>query len=288
MGWLSTDIVELIVGELKGDRKALQTCSLLSTQWVEPAQRLLFCAVELENRERFETLLSILDARPYLGKHIRDITLSQDGHDRAWFKVPPPGGLIALSERVSCVEKLAISNMVWSDLHPGLRQCLLSGPLTRMACKVHFHNCTFDNDYNFLELLHAYPRLDGLKVQYTEWESPPASTTYRGVPALHRPLKELSLLSPLYSTDPIVQRGFVASLPLQCLEKVTLALYDEHDAGFANTIFQVAGSSMQHITLRDVDRARKSPHLSPIIVPKVKSYFKLSFSPQFKASYNVA
>lgn len=75
MSGLNTDLVSLIVSHLEEDFEALRARALVSVQWVEPAQRLIFQTVQLEDVKRFETLVHILEGNPSLSKHIHNIAL---------------------------------------------------------------------------------------------------------------------------------------------------------------------------------------------------------------------
>lgn len=119
-----------------------------------------------------------------------------------------------------------------------------------------------------MEFLEACPLLDRLNIEFTKWRLPPetpARAKHSVDVSLRRSLKELTLLSsPILGIDPVPNRSFVPSFPLQYLEKITISLYSELEANFANNLFQLARSSLLCVTLGETSEAPFLPKLNSL------------------------
>jgi hypothetical protein len=166
MADLPSEIVDLIVDELSGDRPSLLAASLVKRSWVPRSQSHLFRRVVIPHGQAFDRLWISTKGCEHVGQFIRELHIERDSggsNNATTWPVPPADLAAALLPRLPSLTALTLQGVSFystvsgaSIAHPRLRHLTLercaflpAWQLIRMMGDLaalqtlHLHMCTF-------------------------------------------------------------------------------------------------------------------------------------------------
>jgi hypothetical protein len=268
---LSTDLLELIVDELAGEKSALSACALASSVLRRPARHHLFSNVSVTSVDRATALADILDGDPALGASILSLHATYRPPVIAWHSAVGHAGLIcALLPRLPRLATLkfsAIKILAFGRVRgAGALAAVLPASLRRLA----FAWCQLANGADFITLITAAPGLRSLGVISCDWFPPvisPEGVTY----ASTLKLEDFQLVSKR-GIETQIDHGWLSIVSTHGLISLTATLYGSTGVPFWQARIDQAGAVMRKLVLVHYNLSGEPWSTLSLAIPSSRSY----------------
>jgi hypothetical protein len=243
---LSTELLDMVMDHLAGDKPALFTCALASSILRRRARHHLFSAIEISSLARATALADLLDADPALGASVASLSASIWPRRDIWISASGRTGLCALLSRVPHLVTLTFDSVDFTAFERECGVVALATALPASLRRLRLCYCKFGRDGGELGvvLLSGAPRLRSLVVDSCEWTSSAASES-----VACEPVAEPEDLHFIYSGRTEPNRSWLSSVSGRRLVSLTVMLNRAGDVPFWQVQIDQAGTVMRKMIL---------------------------------------
>jgi hypothetical protein len=249
---LSTDLLELVVDELAGEKPALSACALASSVLRRRARHHLFAAVEVTSLARATALADFLDADPALGASIVSLMAWDGPPKHAWIGGPVRTSLYTLLQRLPHLAALEFSNVDFVVLEPKCSVGTLAAAFPASLRRLAFSTCDFATDADPVSLITAAPHLQRLTLNGCAWPPSSAAPECEAYPPAAQ-LETFDLISIWGQTE--VVRPWLSVIPAHRLVSLTVTLYGSNDVPFWQARIDQAGPTLRKLVLMNYNHS---------------------------------
>jgi hypothetical protein len=243
---LSTDVLELVVDELAGDKISLAACTFASSVLRRRARHHLFSAIHFTSLARATALADLLDADPALGGSVASLYAGIWPPGDIWPSAPGRIGLCALLPRVPHLVTLTFDSFSFTVFERESGVGALAAALPATLRRLRFWNCEFGPDGGELGavLLSGALRLRSLVLNGCEWSSA-ASNSVACEPVVEP--EDLYVIDSLFDTG--LDRSWLSCVSGRKLVSLTMTPYRAGDVPFWQMRIDQAGPVMRKVIL---------------------------------------
>jgi hypothetical protein len=244
---LNSDLLDLVVDELAGDKSALSACALASSVLRRRARHHLFSVITISSLGRAIGLTDLLDADPTLGGSVASLSARIGPLKETWLSAPGRTGLCELLPRFPHLVTLTFNSVDFAAFERESGVGPLADALPASLRRLRFYSCDFgrDGDKIGVVLLSGALRLRSLVVNSCVWtSSSAASDSVACVPVV-----EPEDLHVVFSARSELDRSWLSSVSARRLVSLTVALYRAVDVLFWQVRIDQAGPVMCKLVL---------------------------------------
>jgi hypothetical protein len=244
---LSTELLDMVLDHLAGDKPALSTCALASSIVRRRARHHLFSVITISSLGRATALTDLLDADPTLGGSVASLSARIGPFRETWLSAHGRTGLCELLPRFPHLVTLTFNSVDFTAFALERGVGPLAAALPTSLRQLRFYSCDFgrDGDEIGVVLLSGALRLQSLVVDSCLW----TSSSVASDSVAYAPVVEPEDLHIICSGETKLDRSWLSSVSARRLVSLAVTLYRAGDVPFWQVRIDQAGPVMRKVIL---------------------------------------